>query len=72
MRDGTGKMREDVNRFPSGLQRLVSYGHGKGVSMGIGTDIGNLTRLGRPGSMGYERIDAAVYAEWGYDWADQI
>jgi len=29
---------------------------------------GYRTCAGRPGSLGYEKIDAATYAEWGVDY----
>lgn len=71
----TGKPLEDRNLFPSGIAALSSYIHSLGLKFGIYTSKGPLTCLGyqpdqpdRPGSCGYEKIDAQVYAhEWKID-----
>ena len=38
------------------------------MKFGIYSDAGNLTCAGRPGSLGYEEVDAKTYAEWGVDY----
>ena len=40
----------------------------QGMKFGIYTDRGNTTCAGRPGSGGYEYIDASTYASWGVDY----
>lgn len=49
----SGKIKEDSNKFPSGIKQLVAYAHAKGISVGLGTDVSEKTALGRPGSMNY-------------------
>jgi hypothetical protein len=48
------------------MKQLVEYAGRKQVMIGLGTDIGIVTALGRPGSQGYEKIDGLTYASWGY------
>ena len=72
-RDDNGKITADKNKFPSGMKALADYIHAKGLKFGIYSDAGTKTCAGRPGSRGYEFIDAKTYAEWGvdylkYDW----
>jgi alpha-galactosidase len=72
-RDSTGKIEADAGRFPSGMRALADYIHSKGLKFGLYSDAGTATCQGRPGSHGYEEIDAKTYAEWGvdylkYDW----
>jgi alpha-galactosidase len=58
----------DPERFPAGMKALADYVHGKGLKFGLYTDVGPKTCAGRPGSFGYEEIDARTYAEWGVDY----
>lgn len=63
----------DPERFPSGMAALADYIHSRGLKFGIYSDAGRKTCQGRPGSLGYERIDARTYEAWGvdylkYDW----
>lgn len=72
-RDENGKILEDPERFPSGIKALADYVHSKGLKFGIYSDAGKRTCQERPGSLGYEEIDAKTYEEWGvdylkYDW----
>lgn len=68
-------MLEDQKIFPSGIANLSAYIHDKGLFVGIYTSKGPLTCLGyapgqpkRPGSCGFEQVDANVYThEWGID-----
>jgi alpha-galactosidase len=66
-RDATGKIIVDSMRFPEGIKYLADYIHSKGLKFGIYTCCGTKTCGGRPGSYGYEMIDAKTYAEWGVD-----
>jgi alpha-galactosidase len=53
-RDSASKrLKEDPNKFPSGLPNLINYIHSKGLLIGLGSDIGTLTRSGKPGSSGF-------------------
>ena len=42
-RDSTGKLFVDRSKFPSGMESLVEYIHGKGLKAGIYTDAGQNT-----------------------------
>ena len=66
-RDKDGKIIADSTRFPEGIKYLADYVHSKGLKFGIYTCCGTKTCGGRPGSYGYEAIDAKTYAEWGVD-----
>lgn len=65
----------DRNLFPSGMRNLSDYVHARGLKFGIYTSKGKYTCLGsqpsqpkRPGSCGFEEVDANVYAhEWQVD-----
>ena len=59
----------DPAAFPEGMLALAEYIRSKGLTFGIYTSIGNETCAHRPGSAGYEAIDAATYASWGVTWA---
>ncbi len=67
-RDKTGRIIADSTRFPEGIKYLADYVHSKGLKFGIYTCCGTKTCGGRPGSFGYETIDAKTYAEWGVDY----
>jgi alpha-galactosidase len=42
--------------------------HSLGLKFGLYSDAGNETCAGRPGSYGYEKLDAQTYADWGVDY----
>ncbi len=72
-RDDNGKIVVDSVKFPHGIKHLSDYIHSKGLKFGIYSDAGTKTCAGRPGSKGYEQIDADTYAQWEvdylkYDW----
>jgi alpha-galactosidase len=67
-RTSQGVIVADSLRFPEGIKALADYVHGKGLKFGIYTDAGRKTCEGRPGSYGYEAIDAKTYAAWGVDY----
>ncbi len=60
----TSEIIEDKSKFPSGMAALGEYIHNKGLLFGLYSDAGFKTCQGRPGSLGYEKIDAATYAKW--------
>jgi len=67
-RDAAGNILADPQKYPSGIEALADYVHGKGLKFGIYTDAGTKTCAGRPGSMGHEYQDARQYANWGVDY----
>ncbi len=74
-RDSDGYIIVDSDKFPHGIKYLADYIHSRGLKFGIYSDAGTHTCAGRPGSKGYEEIDAQTYAEWGvdylkYDWCN--
>jgi alpha-galactosidase len=68
-RGDDGLIVPDPERFPSGMKALADYVHGKGLKFGLYTDAGPKTCEGRPGSLGYEEVDANTYARWGVDYS---
>lgn len=67
-RSAQGPIVVDSARFPHGMKALADYVHGKGLKFGIYTDAGRKTCEGRPGSYGFEAVDAKTYAGWGVDY----
>jgi len=67
-RDKNNVIVADPKAFPSGIKALADYAHSKGMKFGLYSDAGTGTCQGRPGSLGYEDIDARTYAEWGVDY----
>ena len=70
-RDKSGRIVADSARFPGGIKPVADYVHSKGLKFGIYTDAGRRTCQGRPGTYGYEEIDARTYAEWGVDYVKE-
>lgn len=66
-RDSNGVVQPDPTTFPD-FQGMVDYVHSKGLLFGLYSDAGNDTCAGRPGSLGYEEIDANTYAGWKVDY----
>eukprot|EP00037_Helgoeca_nana_P030778 m.383854 g.383854 ORF g.383854 m.383854 type:complete len:343 (-) comp28265_c0_seq2:879-1907(-) len=58
----------DPKAFPQGMKAVVDFVHAHGLKFGIYTDRGTATCVGRPGSEGFEDIDAKTYAAWGVDY----
>ncbi|WP_394840227.1 NPCBM/NEW2 domain-containing protein [Pendulispora rubella] len=68
-RDGSGNLRADPNKFPSGMKAIGDYIHAKGLKYGIYASIGTATCTGKtPGSMDHENQDVAKFASWGVDY----
>jgi len=71
-RNADGTIYADSTKFPSkSLKPLADFVHSKGMKFGTYTDRGTKTCGGRPGSQGYETLDAKVYAEWGVDYVKE-
>lgn len=66
-RGASGRLEADPEAFPSGIAALSDYVHERGLKFGIYSCAGTLTCAKRPGSYGYEAIDAKTFAEWGCD-----
>ena len=62
-----GSIQPDSKAFPD-MKKLGDYIHSKNLLFGIYSEAGVKTCAGRPGSMGYEVIDAQTYADWGVDY----
>jgi alpha-galactosidase len=67
-RDSNGVIVADTTKFPSGIKALADYVHSKGLKLGIYSDHGTATCQGKPGSYGYEYLDALTYASWSVDY----
>jgi alpha-galactosidase len=67
-RDANGQIIVDTLKFPSGIKSLADYVHGKGLKLGIYSDVGLMTCQRRPGGRYYEEIDAKTYSDWGIDY----
>ena len=63
-----GTIIPDYAVFPKGIKYLADYAHSKGLKFGLYSDAGFYTCEKRPGSLGYEEIDADTYAKWGVDY----
>ena len=67
-RDKNRVILPDNETFPDGIKPLVEYAHSKGLYLGLYSSAGNYTCAERPGSLGYEEIDADTYAKWKVDY----
>lgn len=66
-RDGSGNLRGDATKFPSGMKALTDYVHSKGLKFGLYECAGTSTCGGLPGCYGHYQQDANQYAVWGID-----
>jgi alpha-galactosidase len=76
-RDGSGALRWNTSKFPSGIPALADYIHRKGLKFGIYQSANSATCVGlysgvdrsvAVGSLGHEAQDAATFASWGVDY----
>lgn len=67
-RNASGYIREDTQKFPSGIPHLVDRVHSLGLKFGLYSDSGRRTCQGRPGGYGHEALDAETYASWRIDY----
>jgi alpha-galactosidase len=69
-RDSHGNLTPNLAKFPSGIDGLAAYLHGKGLKLGVYADSGSRTcdRNGFPGSLGHEKADALQWAKWKVDY----
>ncbi|KAI1504641.1 glycoside hydrolase superfamily [Biscogniauxia marginata] len=69
-RDSEGRLQWDLTLFPSGGgKELGDYLHGLGLKFGLYSGAGYFQcgSTDLPASLGYEEIDAELFAEWGGD-----
>ncbi|MGO1056822.1 NPCBM/NEW2 domain-containing protein [Crossiella sp. CA198] len=70
-RTADGNLVPDPVRFPRGIKWLADYVHAKGLKFGIYTSAGIKTCNkvgGFPGGLGFEELDARLFASWGVDY----
>eukprot|EP00939_MAST-03C_sp_MAST-3C-sp1_P001527 g1527.t1 len=64
-----GSLVANPGKFPHGIASLAEYVHSKGLGLGLYSDAGPVTCSGTlPGHLGYEKIDAETFAQWGVDY----
>ena len=66
-RDSKNVIQPDPDSF-SDFQGMIDYVHSKGLKFGLYSDAGYKTCAGRPGSLGFETVDANTYAKWKVDY----
>lgn len=66
-RNGSQPINYNATRFPNGIKALAAYVHAKGLKLGIYSDSGNKTCAGYTASLGFEKEDAAQFADWDVD-----
>ncbi|PLB52125.1 putative alpha-galactosidase B [Aspergillus steynii IBT 23096] len=64
----TKRMIPDPIKFPDGISGVADEIHRLGLKVGIYSSAGTETCAGYPASLGYERIDAQTFADWGIDY----
>jgi alpha-galactosidase len=64
----TKRLKPDLKKFPDGMKGTASKVHALGLKWGMYSSAGTMTCGRYPGSLGYETIDAATFAEWGVDY----
>ncbi len=73
-RSASGGLVNDSKYFPSGMRALSTYVHGKGLKLGVYTDVGNVTcatcygSCGFPGMLSHEQQDCDTFVAWGIDY----
>lgn len=62
-----GRLTWDQEKFPDAIKPISDYVHRHGLKFGMYSCAGTHTCGGKPGSFGYEEIDARTFAEWEVD-----
>lgn len=65
MRNKDGRLQGDLEKFPNGIQHLISQINRMGMKVGLYSSNGTLTCEDLPASLGREELDAQTIAEWG-------
>lgn len=63
-----GRLSWDSQKFPQGIKPIAEKVHECGLKFGMYSCAGTRTCGGKPGSYGYEEIDAKTFAEWEVDY----
>jgi hypothetical protein len=71
-----GRLQFDAGAFPS-KEGIVQKVNSLGVKLGLYSSAGTLTCEDMPGSLGFEKLDALTFAQWGveylkYDWCHVV
>ncbi len=66
-RSSNGVIIASPSQFPDGMTFLAGQVHSAGLKFGLYTAHGTLTCQLKPGSCGYEYLDAFTYANWNID-----
>ncbi|EGG17180.1 hypothetical protein DFA_08164 [Cavenderia fasciculata] len=69
--ESTNELIADPVAFPNGIKYIADYLHSVGLKMGIYTDASPITWQKRPGSFGFEQLDADTFASWGIDYVKE-
>lgn len=64
----THQLLPNMTKFPDGIKGVADKVHDMGLKFGIYSSAGTLTCGGYPASLGYEKIDAQTWADWGVDY----
>jgi alpha-galactosidase len=64
----TSRLVPNLTKFPDGMSGTADKVHDLGLKYGMYSSAGTMTCGRYPGSLGYEAIDAATFAEWGVDY----
>jgi alpha-galactosidase len=67
-RDSAGVLVPLKSSFPNGMKTISDYVHSKGLKFGLYTSVGTTTCRGDPGSYGYFKQDADLFASWELDY----
>ncbi|KAJ5365991.1 Aldolase-type TIM barrel [Penicillium concentricum] len=66
--ESTKRMIPDPSKFPDGISGVAKQVHDLGLKIGIYSSAGETTCAAYPASLGYEKVDAQSFAEWGIDY----
>ena len=55
----------DYKKFPNGMKDVADKIHKLGLKYGMYSSAGTMTCGRYPGSLGYEKVDAQTFADWG-------
>ncbi|KAK5746195.1 hypothetical protein LTR17_000929 [Elasticomyces elasticus] len=64
----TSRLVPNATKFPDLMVGTATKVHDLGLKYGMYSSAGTMTCGRYPGSLGYEHIDAATFAEWGIDY----
>jgi len=67
-RNSAGVLVPLPSSFPNGMKAVAEYVHSKGLKFGLYTSVGTKTCRGDPGSYGYFKQDADLFASWDIDY----